>query len=120
MLLYQGRDTQAADERPFRLIQQFIREAPAHERPTLAKLKETFRRQSFVLLIDEERAVNALPKLLPEMEDRNRALELVFQIATARAGKLNDSQEARFHRIEEILGVTLSSETGSSAKKRKA
>jgi len=107
MLLYQGQDTQVIDERPFRLVQQFIREAPSDKRPTLTQLKQAFRRQSFILLLDEERAVNSLPKLLPEMDQRRQALELVYHIATARAGKLNDSQDARFRRIEEILGVTL-------------
>jgi len=116
MLLYQGRDTQVVDERPFRLIQQFIREAPADGRPTLAKLKQAFRRQMFILLVDEERAVNALPKLLPEMDQRRRAMELVRRIATAREGKLDDSQEKRFSRIEEILGVAAQADLGSSPK----
>ncbi|MGO9018526.1 MAG: DUF3141 domain-containing protein [Syntrophobacteraceae bacterium] len=114
MLLYQGSDTKVVDERPFRLIQQFIREAPTDRRPTLAQLKQAFRRQMFILLLDEERAVNALPKLLPEIDQRHRAFELVRQIATARAGKLNDSQEKRFRRLEEILGVTARPHSGLS------
>jgi tRNA A37 N6-isopentenylltransferase MiaA len=68
----------------------------------------------FILLLDEEQAVNALPKLLPEIDQRQRAYELVRQIATARAGKLNDSQEKRFRRLEEILGVTAQPHSGSS------
>jgi pimeloyl-ACP methyl ester carboxylesterase len=100
MLLYQGRDTKVIDERPF------IREAPADIRPTLEQLKQAFRRQLFILLLDEKRALKALPKLLPEIELRHKALELVRRIASASAGKLNDSQENRFREIEEILGVT--------------
>lgn len=106
MLLYQALESKSIDERPFRFIQNYIREVPGDSRPTLAQLKQAFRRQMFILFLDEERSVNALPKLLPEMDQRRRALELVRQIATARAGKLNDSQETRFRRIEEILGVT--------------
>jgi pimeloyl-ACP methyl ester carboxylesterase len=119
MLLYQGSDIKVIDERPFRLIQQFIREAPSDRRPTLAQLKQAFKRQMFLLFLDEERAVNALPKLLPEMDQRHRAYELVHQIATARAGKLDDSQKTRFRRIEEILGVTAQDDTGLLPKETK-
>ena len=105
MLLYQGRDTKVVDERPFRLIEHFIREAPEKIRPTFEQLKQAFKRQLFILLLNEEKAINALPKLLPEMDLRLRALELVRRIATASAGKLNDSQEKRFRQMEKILGV---------------
>ena len=118
MLLYQGHDTQVVDERPFRLIQQFLREIPDDKRPTMEQLKQAFRRQSFVLLIDEERAINALPKLLPEMDQRNRAFELVHQIATARAGKLDNSQETKIHHLKEILGIS-EVDSGSSQKGNK-
>jgi hypothetical protein len=116
MLLYQGSDTRVVDERPFRLIQKFICEARDDKRPTLAQLKQAFRRQMSILLLDEERAVNALPKLLPEIDERHRAFELVRQIATAREGKLNDSQEKRFRRLEEILLVAAHGDTVSSPK----
>jgi hypothetical protein len=91
-----------------------MREVPDDKRPTMEQLKQAFRRQSFILLLDEKRAVEALPKLLPEMDQRRRAFETVLRIATARAGKLNDSQEKRFRRIEEILGIAVDS--GSSRK----
>ena len=106
MLIFLGRGTKVIDERPFRLIQRFIRIAPAEMRPKPSQLKEAFRRQLFILYLDEERAINALPKLLPEMDQRRVALELVYRIATA-TGDMNDSQKERFRRIEEILGVTV-------------
>jgi pimeloyl-ACP methyl ester carboxylesterase len=108
ILLYQGREEKVVDERPFNLVRQFIQEMPVKERPTLAQLKEAIKRQSFILLLDEERAVKALPKLLPDVEERQRALERARQIATARAGKLSAAQEARFRRLEEVLGVAAS------------
>ncbi|MGE5746041.1 MAG: TerB family tellurite resistance protein [Solirubrobacterales bacterium] len=110
ILLYQGRDEKVVDERPFNLVRQFIREMPIKKRPTLAQLKEAVKRQSFILLHDEERAVQALPKLLPDVEERQRALERARQIAAAKAGKLSDAQEARFRRLEEVLGVAASNE----------
>ncbi len=117
MLLYQGRHMQVVDERPFRLIQQMIRKAPAEIRPTFAQLKQAIRRQWFVLLLDEERAISALPKLLPEMDQRTWALNLVHQIAITRADKLDVSQEASFRRMEEILGVNVLSQARTPAKK---
>ncbi len=108
MLLYQERDIQVVDERPFRMAQQIIREAPEDKRPSLAELKQAFKRQWFVLLMDEERAINALPKLLPDPEQRTLALEFVYRIATATSGKLEASKLARFRKIEEILGISIS------------
>ena len=110
ILLYQGREEKVVDERPFNLVRQFIQEMPVKKRPTLAQLKEAVKRQSFILLLDEERAVKALPKLLPDVEERQRALERARQIATARAGKLSDAQEVRFRRLEEVLGVAASNQ----------
>ena len=69
------------------LLQQFIREAPSDTRPTLAQLKQAFKRQMFILFLDEERAVNTLPKLLPEMDLRVRALDLVRRIALPKGKK---------------------------------
>jgi len=110
ILLYQGRDEKVVDERPFNLVRQFIQEMPVKKRPTLAQLKEAVKRQSFILLHDEERAIKALPKLLPDVEERQRALARARQIAAAKAGNLSDAQEARFRRLEEVLGVGASKE----------
>jgi len=118
MALYQHRDIQVVDERPFRLVQQLIRQAPADKRPTLAQVKQAFKRQWFVLLMDEERAINALPKLLPDPDERAPALEFVHRIATARTGKLEDSQQARFRKLEEILGVSISSDQTAPVTKK--
>ncbi len=105
MLLYQGRDTKVIDERPFRLIEHYIREAPEDKRPTHEQLKQAFRRQLFILLLDEKRAIDALPKLLPEIELRQMALDLVRRVAASSSGNLDASQENRFRQIEEVLGV---------------
>lgn len=105
MLLYQARGRQSADERQFRLIQHFLRETPEDKRPTVKQLKQAFRRQSLVLLLDEERAIEALPKLLPDPEERRLVLQVVYKIAAA-VGSLNEAQTERFHRIEEILELT--------------
>jgi hypothetical protein len=103
MLLYLAHGNKAADERQFRLIERFRRESPEDKRPTVKQLKQAFRRQFLVLLLDEKRAIEALPKLLPDPDERGFLLRLVYRIATA-IGNLNPAQEERFRRIEEILG----------------
>ena len=108
--LYQGFEEQVFDERPFRLVQQLIRELPEAERPTIDQLKEAVKRQTFTLLLDEERALNALPRLLPELHQRRQVLKFARLVATAKAGQLSAAQERRFRRLEEILGIASSQE----------
>ncbi len=110
MLLYQGHGANVVDERPFRLLQKFIRDAPPDKKPTLEELKQAFRQQLFILLLDMDRAIEALPKLLPEMQERRLSLEFVRSIATARTGNLSEVQQTRFHRLEQILQLSESGE----------
>lgn len=105
MLLYQGHESRVFDERPFRLIQQFMRQASAENRISLEELKQAFKRQSLVLLLNENKAIEALPELLPDNGQRQRVLELMRSIATARTGKLDASREERIRRIEKLLGA---------------
>ena len=42
----------SVDERPFRLIQQFIREAPQRQAPNTGAVEAGLQAQSFILLID--------------------------------------------------------------------
>ncbi len=104
LLLYQGMEAKAIDERPYNLMRRMMTEMPADQRPTLAQMKDAVKQQSFVLLIDAERAVNALPKLLPDMKQRQHALQVARKVASSR-GPLSVQQEQRFRKLEEILGV---------------
>ena len=64
----------AADERPFNLFRRMIEEMKPESRPSLAALKAAIKRQAFALALDEERALAALPKLAPDMDQRRRGL----------------------------------------------
>jgi len=58
-----------------------------------------------LVLLDEERAVNALPKLLNSDEvEGATALKALRQLLSAR-GRLEGESTARFARIEALLGV---------------
>jgi len=84
------------DERPFNLVRQFIREMPIKKRPTLAQLKKRSSARASSCSSTEDERSRRSPKLLTDVEERQRALERARQIAAAKAGKLSDAQEARF------------------------
>jgi pimeloyl-ACP methyl ester carboxylesterase len=104
LLLWQGKEEDAIDERPFNLIRRLGREQPPGEGRTLVELKEAIKRQMFVLLLDEERAIAALPTLMPDLKQRDKALALARRVAAAR-GPLSATQQARFRHLEKVLGL---------------
>ena len=54
------------------LVRRMIEELKPESVPSLAALKAAVKRQAFVLALDEERAIEALPKLAPEMHHRRK------------------------------------------------
>src|SRR5262249_52024896 len=77
LLLYVRPQDQVADERPFNLLRKMIEETHSENVPSLAALKAAIKRQAFVLALHEERAIAALPALVPDMQLRRRGLETV-------------------------------------------
>jgi pimeloyl-ACP methyl ester carboxylesterase len=102
IVLYATREARVFDERAYNLGRRMIDEVDPQARPSLAELKSTVKRQAFLLELDEERAVAALPKLLPELGQRRKALEGARLVASA-SGPLRADQENRFRRIEEAI-----------------
>jgi pimeloyl-ACP methyl ester carboxylesterase len=113
LLIWQGMEEKVIDERPFNLIRRLGKEQPPGQRKTLTELKEAIKQQMFVLLIDEERAIAALPRLIPDAKQRERAVALARSVATAK-GPLSERQEARFQRIEEVLGLKATRRKGAN------
>lgn len=72
--------------------------------PSLAALKAAVKRQALVLALDEERAIAALPRLVPEMRHRRQGYDAVRTIMKSR-GELTPGQEERFRRLAGILGL---------------
>src|SRR5687768_2492935 len=105
MLLYAGADTVAADSRGFRMMQH-VREEYEHyfggERVTAAARRQLFKDQYFMLLVDEERALAALPKLVPQTAEREAALAMVRRVLTAK-GELTPARKQRLARVEALL-----------------
>ena len=91
------------DERGFAALKQIGAELPPAKRIGFAKFKEVVKEQYLILLLDTERAIAALPKLLPD--DRRQceeALALVRRVLASR-GALPEEGSRRLKRIETIF-----------------
>ena len=102
-LLYVRLPEGSADERGFAALKQISAELPAAKRVGLARFKQIVREQYLILLLDAERAIAALPKLLPD--DRRQcedALKLVRRLLAAR-GALSGEASRRLQRIEAMF-----------------
>ena len=81
-----------------------IEEMKPEGRPSLAALKAAIKRQAYALALDEERALAALPKLAPDMDNRRRGLDAARAVMRAR-GELTPEQNERFRRVAHVLGL---------------
>ena len=92
------------DERGFAALKQISAELPAAKRIGLVRFKEIVKEQYLMLLLDEERAIAALPKLLPSNRRQcGEALTLVRRVLAAR-GALPEEGRRRLERIEAMFG----------------
>jgi hypothetical protein len=103
-ILYIARspEMRVADERAFGVLRELRTHLPAKERVSLARFKEVVQEQNMILQLDEERAMSALPKLLTEVDDRQRALEGIRKIMTA-SGELSGEAARRMSRVAELF-----------------
>jgi hypothetical protein len=91
------------DERGFAALKQISVELPAAKRVGLARFKEIVKDQYLILLLDAERAIAALPKLLPgNRRQCDEALALVRRVLAAR-GALPEEGRRRLERIEAMF-----------------
>ncbi len=90
-IVYIGLADAFADERNFAVIRR-LRAEPEYSLP-LAEFKQKLREQFFMLLLDEENAVRAIPAMLPEDRDqREQAYAIVREIMLA--GRRAERREA--------------------------
>ena len=91
------------DERGFAALKQISAELPAAKRVGLARFKEIVKEQYLILLLDAERAIAALPKLLPvNRRQCEEALALVRRVLAAR-GPLPEEGRRRLERVEALF-----------------
>ena len=102
-LLYIRMAEGSADERGLAVLRAMREMRPTNERLHLSELKEIVRVQSLLLRLDEERAVNAIRRLLPgHPEERAKALDVLRQVIDAR-GMPSEEEGRRLQRIEAVF-----------------
>ena len=104
-VLYIGMERGEADERGFEAVRR-LRAAQTTMPPlALQQFKRMVREQYFMLLLDEESALSAIPNLLAGGKiDKAEAWTILQTIATAR-GELTAGGKQRLERIIELFAV---------------
>jgi pimeloyl-ACP methyl ester carboxylesterase len=95
----------SVDERGYAMVKQLHEAQPTSRLRTLEELKAIVRDQYLLLRLDEERAVAAIPKLLPRDRDEcDRTLRAIQRIASSR-GNPSDEGKKRMAKIEKLFGT---------------
>jgi pimeloyl-ACP methyl ester carboxylesterase len=112
-LVYVRMPTKLVDERGFEMLRR-IHQTEGGDL-TLDAFKLLVREQFFMLLLDQERAVAALPKLVAGHEaEARQALERIRIVATA-SGTMNEEASARLEEVARLFTGASSAPSGRSA-----
>ncbi|HLE24737.1 MAG TPA: DUF3141 domain-containing protein [Thermodesulfobacteriota bacterium] len=102
----------AAERRSFLIAEKLRKQNGDLRWPTRSEFKKLVREQTLILSMDPERAIQALPKLLPTKEERIKAVALVGKILMVEP-ELADPKSQLAKRVKEILGVELTFPKGA-------
>ncbi len=104
-LLYVGMTRGMFDERSLEALRRMRREDEA-SRITLSQFKTLVREQFFMLILDQEASLAAIPKMLPEnMELRRNAIAAIREVLSA-VGEISGETAARLKRVTQLFGVS--------------
>jgi pimeloyl-ACP methyl ester carboxylesterase len=104
-MLYVGLARGGVDERGAEALRRTRIVEDGMPRPTLAEFKAMVREQYFMLLIDREAALAAIPNLLPrDLDQRGQAFVGLCEILSARGEFIGEAAE-RLERIAKLFGV---------------
>jgi hypothetical protein len=102
-LIYVRLPVGAADERGFEVIRRI--RAEQDDKSPLSEFKQAFREQFFMVLLDEEKAVVAIPKLLEGYPDHGPELyKMILEIATVDS-PLGEEADRRLAEIEPLFAA---------------
>jgi pimeloyl-ACP methyl ester carboxylesterase len=102
-LLYVGMARGAIDERGFEMVRRIRHSQSQMPQLSLSEFKALLREQYFMLLVDEESALAAIPSMLPADRDVClKALDLVKQVLSAR-GEIAGEAAQRLKRIHQLF-----------------
>jgi hypothetical protein len=113
-LLYAGAPRGAVDERGVEALRR-IRMTEAGSRLTLAQFKTVAREQFFMLLLDPEATLAAIPKMLPkDVAERRKGLAAIRNVLSA-AGEISGETAERLKRVVSLFGVNEAEPSGTGA-----
>ncbi len=102
--IYVGLAAGGPDERVFAAVRR-LRLAPLGAPLTLAQFKTMVREQYFMLLIDQEATLAAIPQMLPaDIEERRNTLAAIRQVVAA-GGEIGGEAAQRLERVARLFGV---------------
>ena len=108
------------DERSLEALRR-IRRQDVDSRLTIAEFKMLVREQFFMLLLDQEAALSAIPKMLPEdLDARQAVFAMVIEVLSA-AGEISGETKTRLERVAWLfgLGEGAPEQSGNSFRSRK-
>ena len=101
-LLYVGLARAAVDERGFEAVRRIRR---AHGDMSLSAFKALVREQFYILVVDTEAALAALPSMLPaDADTRRKTFDLIKQALSAR-GEFSAEDNDRMQRVARAFGI---------------
>jgi Protein of unknown function (DUF3141) len=103
-LLYAGMTRGMVDERSLEALRR-MRKEDAASRLTLSQFKTLVREQFFMLLLDQEASLAAIPKMLPpEIRSRRAAVAAVRDVLSI-AGEISGETARRLDRLTQLFGI---------------
>jgi pimeloyl-ACP methyl ester carboxylesterase len=101
-LLYVGMARGMVDERSLEALR-MARADDAASRLTLAQFKAMVREQFFMLLLEPEASLAAIPKLLPASEDERRKGLAVIRSVVSASAEISGETATRFDRVTQLF-----------------
>jgi hypothetical protein len=112
-LLYVGSARGMVDERSLEALRR-ARADDSGSRLTVAQFKAIVREQFFMLLLEPEATLAAIPKLLPPGEAERRAgLDAIRGVLSA-SGEISGETATRFDRVAQLFGLTAEAQAKAS------
>jgi len=92
------------DERGFQMLRRIGKERRDDERISLDRFREILKEQVFLMELDRERALAALPKLVPTVQSRRAVVEAAEQLLDVH-GTPHPDELARLHQVKRLLNL---------------
>jgi hypothetical protein len=104
-LLYVGMTRGMFDERSVGALRRMRREDEA-SRLTLSQFKTLVREQFFMLILDQDASLAAIPKMLPQDTELRRAAIAAIREVLSAAGEISGETATRLKRVTQLFGMS--------------